>query len=257
MTNLLYILWNINIILESLPISSSGHLRLLTQYLSRKRTSVSVDRSTEHLMHLPNACVILTLLIMHTQQYITLSLPSIISYGIALCIVNLLTGIAYLTLKKRMQQFPLWIGLVFSALSLLSLYWAPALTSIAILPVHALIIGCAQTLALLPGVSRMALTVTTGIWLGIHPGVSFLFSLACELVLIIVAVAAALYKTNMSWSLTSKQLFLLGCSTLLSYAALELSRISFLSGTAVFFGWYLLLVSIYAKSYQRKEANSA
>ena len=252
MTDRTFFLWNLNVIGESLPISSSGHLRLLTQHLSHQGTPIFIDTITEHLMHIPNALIIVTFLIINTHHHLTFSLPAIILYSIAFSIVNIVTGLAYLTLQKKVKQFPLALGFLFSALSLFSLYWAPVNSSTTILPLQALIIGCSQTLALLPGISRMALTTTTGIWLGIHPGVSFLFSLVCEFGLMCIAIAVALYKTNVSWRLSSKQLVIIGCSTLVSYAALELSYISFLSGSAVFFGWYLLAVSIYAKFYQRK-----
>lgn len=242
MTDLIYILWNLSIILESLPISSSGHLQLIARYLSRKNTiSLTLDTATEHMMHIPNALIIVLILL----RYLPYSLPSLPPYLIAIAIVNGITGIAYITLKKRIAQLPLAFGFAVSAATLLSLYWAPSSSDIAVSYGTALVLGIAQSCALLPGVSRMAMTTVVGIWIGLHPGVSFLFSLACELGLIGIAVVAAHNKNN-ELSLSRKQLIFITLSTVVSYAALELSRYSFVSGSAALFGWYLVGVSTYA-----------
>ncbi len=243
MTDHIFLLLNFSIILESLPISSSGHLGLITQFLGSKE---HISSSTEHLMHIPNALIILALLIRYGFQYVH-SFSAFISLGLAIALANFITSIGYLTIKKRVAQLPLYSGFLISACALLSLYWAPtgSLTTINIS--HAMLIGCAQTLALLPGVSRMALSTVTGIWLGIAPEVSFLFSLACELVLIGGAVVIALYNTHKeSLRLTQKQMLLIALSTLFSYGALELSRYGFMSNSIALLGWYLIGISLYA-----------
>lgn len=251
----LFILWNLNIILESLPISSSGHLRLLTRFLSKKRrTSLAVDTATEHLMHIPNGILIFAFLACFGSSYVfPWSLSKVFSVILPIIITNGLTGCAYLTLKKQLEKSPLALGFLLSGLTLLSLIFAPlgSLKTISIF--HAFLIGLAQSLALIPGLSRMALTTVTGIWLGIDPHLSFVYSLTCELVLVAIAVAAAFQKKGTSFMRgpSAQEFFIVGASSLVSFAALILSSYGFTSRTVIFIGWYLIAVSVYTRLYQK------
>lgn len=251
MTKSTFILWNLNIILESLPLSSSGHLRLLARLLARqRRTLLPIDTATEHLMHIPNGILIGVFLAYFGSGYVfPWSLSKIYPYILAILITNGLTGSVYLILKTWLERFPLAGGFLLSGLTLLSLSFAPtgSLKTISIL--HALLIGVAQSLALIPGISRMALTTTMGIWLGIDPFLSFIYSLACEFVLICIAVAAALQKqgTYFLKGLSLMEWCIVTASTLVSYAALTMSGYGFVNGTVIPVGWYLIVVSVYTE----------
>ncbi len=247
MNDVIFLLWNLNIILESLPVSSSGHIRLLQDIF--KLSKDSLDSHTEHLMHIPNALLISIFLAY--QARCTLVTPSFTWLGsliLAALIANLITGLAYLFAKKHTLKLPLFIGFFISGTMLLSLYYMPNGTTTELSIMHALIIGCAQTLALLPGISRMAMTVSAAIWLGIDPSLAFIFSLVCELLLIIVAVGIALLKENpfaKFSGLSSRQLAILLMSSVISYKALEVAQYGFVTDLVVYFGWYLLALSVY------------
>ncbi len=244
MVKSIFILWNLNVIMESLPISSSGHLKLLTHLLFGT-TKNGIDSATEHLMHIPNGLLILIFLVCQNSSHLS-TRTMVLSFVLAIAITNALTGCAYLTIKNILEKVPLSIGFLCSGLALLSLSYAPVGTLTTISLFHALLIGIAQTVALIPGVSRMALTTTTGIWLGIDPHFSFFYSLACELILILIAVGTALPKKGSALvsTLSRVELAILAGSSIVSYAALSLSYAAFVTTFVVFIGWYLLAVSI-------------
>ena len=242
-----FLLWNLNIILESLPISSSGHIKLVQNIFSLEN---KFNSHTEHLMHIPNALIISIFLAWKARC--TLVTPSVSWLALIIMtalIANTITGLTYLFAKKHMPALPLSLGFFISGSLLLSLYYVPNGTIVHLTLFHALVIGCAQTLALLPGISRMALTVTAAIWLGIDPNLSFIISLTCELLLILVAVGSALLASKpfeKLWPLSAKQLIMLTLSTIVSYKALEVAQYGFVTDLAIYFGWYLVILSVYS-----------
>jgi len=242
MKDSLFSLWNLNIILESLPISSSGHLYLITHLLQGRAHKI---RSTiEHLMHIPNG-IIISIFLALTMSQLNFSQEALCSYTTSIIITNVLTGLAYGTLKSFFERVPLALGFFCSGVALLSLPYAPVpmLNEVSLL--HAFYIGIAQCCALAPGVSRMALTTSTGILLGINPLLSFSYSLACELGLIIVACAVAVYteKDFSLFRLSLIQVILVCISTFISYKALLFSALSFTHHAGTLMGAYLVLVS--------------
>lgn len=242
MNRLLYVLWNLNIFLESLPISSSGHIRLFQQYFKLPL----VDSKTEHLMHIPNAFIIGAFLLYADALKIVSKSPTDLVYFLcAVGLTNVITGLAYLLLKNR-NLFPLPLGFLISGCLLVSLAYAPNTLQFSITIVQAILIGCAQSFALLPGISRLAVTCSMGIWLGIAPTMSILFSLSCELALILIAAGLALQSQFVRARL---QMNLLQCFGLffvsgLSFLALIFVNYCFNSGAVVFFGWYLIGISL-------------
>ncbi len=199
-------------------------------------------------MHIPNAIVLGIFLALHHQcSLIRLSAPWFGSLVVSALIANLVTGVAHLLSKKYgvpLSKFSLFVGFFISGTALLSLRYVPSSITTVVTPMHALIIGAAQTLALLPGISRMGLTVSTAIWLGIDPCISFIFSLLCELLLIVVAVSKALIKHRLG-PLSSKQLGLLAISSLVSYKALTIAQYGFTTDHIIYVGWYLVGLSAY------------
>jgi undecaprenyl pyrophosphate phosphatase UppP len=105
----------------------------------------------------------------------------------------------------------------------------------------------------------MAVTTTTGIWLGIDPKLSFIYSLACELPLIVIAVVVALKKkTSQTASLLSsisplQGAFFIG-SSFVSYGGLLLSYHGFNNQLAGFVGFYLLGLSLFWSFYRQKQS---
>ena len=61
------LLWNLQVILESLPISSSSHIEFINNWLAQRSNTEPVTLSTaaKHLMHIPSLIVIGIFLALH------------------------------------------------------------------------------------------------------------------------------------------------------------------------------------------------
>ena len=129
METLFFILWNLHIILESLPISSSSHLHLLNSHLARigRTTPLKISSTTDFLMHIPTALILTATLIRHRSL---LMYQPFFDWIAAVCIADLITGCAYLIMKKKGNpRLPLSLGFLISACPLLSLYFLHSCTT--------------------------------------------------------------------------------------------------------------------------------
>jgi undecaprenyl pyrophosphate phosphatase UppP len=190
------VLFTIHILLESLPISSSTHLRFLNSFMAYVRGTrpLSIDSTTLDLMHLPTFFVIALYLLIFYSIYQP-AFELVIGWCSAAIIAASITGVCYLSLKNK-EIISQEAGLFLSGCALISLYFVNLGSGISVPITHAILIGFAQSLALLPGVSRLAVTCVTAIWLGIDPVVSIMFSLLMEFFLIASALGKALIKSE-------------------------------------------------------------
>ncbi len=242
MDTFLFWLWNSHLLLESLPISSSGHLILLNDAFSRvlKRAPRVIPSQVMFLMHIPTAFIVSIFLLVHGL----FTRPDFFQFIAAACVADTVTGSFYLLAKKTgYPHFPLYAGFLCTACFLLVLPSYGTATSITFS--QALIIGCAQSLALLPGISRLAITISVAFWLGCEPLTALLFSLTCELGLLCTAFARAYLGPHTGlFKLSRKQYAILALSTLAAYGLLELVRILLLTNRVYIFGWYMLALAI-------------
>jgi len=260
MHNYFSILWSIHTILESLPISSSGHMRLITCYL-QKCKKIKLPEEPEyltHFMHLTTALIIsVFLLVRLIPELINIhTLDDTISMGLVLTlgagsifIANSITAIFYFLFRRiNIRSFPLWLGFLVTSLLLLSLNFVPSQVrdaSFLLTYGFAFIIGIAQGLSLLPGISRMATTFVVARWCGIEASAAFLYSLALQLPLIFAALAKSFYLIfikKMAMPVISKSgLLLLSCATVISYGILQLVYCTAQHDYFAYFGWYMLI----------------
>jgi undecaprenyl-diphosphatase len=96
------------------------------------------------------------------------------------------TAVIGFGLRDRVEVWtssPLAIGLGFlgTSLALISTRWAPAGKKDVPSAVGAVLIGLAQGLAVLPGLSRSGSTITTALWLGVRPERAFELSMLMSL----------------------------------------------------------------------------
>ena len=197
-------------------------------------------------MHIPNEFIIAAFLLYYgAGSFRTYTATDFTFFIGGICIANLITGTLYLLLKSR-NRFPLPLGFFISSCVLLSLYFIPHGSMVSVSFLQAAIIGFAQACAVLPGISRLAVTCCSGIWLGIDPTVSMLFSLACEFALIIVAVGVALRSKSARATLQPSVTQCAGIviTSAISFIGLLLVQESFITNSVVFFGWYLLALSL-------------
>ena len=253
-----YLLWNLHIILESLPISSSGHLQLINNLIPRitKKPPLIISTTLDYIMHIPTLLVIaifLTIKAYLAVQFIPNFSSLITSNFIYLCgsmlIANSMTFACFLFFKlTKKPQWPLWVGFLLTGCSLLSLLVAPTGTKIFPTYIDAALIGFAQCFSLLPAISRLALTFVTGIWVGLTPTSSFLFSLSIEFFLILGAELLAFYSYVRKkqyiprlrlWSFSS---LIIAC--VIAYVLLDLMLFVANTDTLRYFGFYLIALAI-------------
>lgn len=176
---------SIQVILESLPISSSGHLKLLGAELSR---------GCEYLMHGPTIIVLSAYLAprgLCIIRHLTRTLPLIYHMFWWGFIAECITVVCYVLAQLVSPIFPLWLGFLLTGAALFSTKYAPS-GGACLSWRHAACIGAVQGFAGIPGISRLASTYSAGVWLGIPARVSFLFSCMIQLPLMIGGFAYAL-----------------------------------------------------------------
>ena len=259
MSGIFYIFWYIQIILESVPISSSGHV-VLAQYRAHVYYNTQIIRipaTVEHLMHVPTILVLIMFLVRHYSFSCMPPVPDLVTLGIMLTLANAVTVGIYLLfkyVKKAHECSSLWVGFLCTSCALMSLVFISQAQAsgvyLCFTAIHALIIGLAQGIALLPGVSRLAITFVSARWLGYTAEQAFLFSCALQLQLILAAVVPALYTYSLAKfrQLIRGRILTLVLITGVSYSILELVFYAACTNTLWYLSWYMLVVVVYAFS---------
>ncbi len=179
----------VQILLESLPISSSGHVLLFAKIFSYyQQIPITISEPVEHLMNGPTIIVLLLyfykdifFVFSHWRSY----WRTLYYYFFLLVLANSITTVIYFLfhvpiLYYYKTVFPLWLGFPITALCLLSLKFLPRQKSHNLSFFSAALIGCVQGLALLPGISRLASTYTAARWLSISHYEAFRFTCALQ-----------------------------------------------------------------------------
>lgn len=185
----LYLL--MQIFLESLPISSSGHLDLL---------GLSVPWSVDFFAHGPTVLMLLVYFIPQLRAFLFSPLCRARMCGrllLMLFLAECFTPFFYLLFYFTLSKPPLWFGFLCTMLLLLSLKFVRGASSDAISFKQAMAVGFVQGLALLPGVSRLASTYVVGRWMGLSATTSFRLSCALQIPLF---AGGALLGTYELWS---------------------------------------------------------
>ena len=164
------------IILESFPISSSGHVLLIENFLNSffhcDYLSVSSDTIVSHFLHGPTALILAlfffdrwTFLLFNIRRCWAIVLKIIFFAFVA----DLITFPFYIFFKKviNCSFFPIGVGFLISAAALFSLKFSRRKTYNQLTIGKVALIGVAQGISLLPGISRFGLTFVTACCLGI------------------------------------------------------------------------------------------
>src|SRR3990172_6146444 len=168
------------IITESLPISSSSHIKLLEIFFNWQP---DVPAHFDDFLHGPSLIVIALFffnrwygLLLGGFQTISLLYATVVRVVIAATVTVAIYF--FLHVVPLQQHFPLLIGLIITMLSLFSLWWcsrdnyeSPTITK-------AVVLGFAQGVALLPGISRLGFTYVVAHWLQWSPRHALEFSFA-------------------------------------------------------------------------------
>ena len=203
----LYLYSALQIILESLPISSSGHSTLLEFFLQPAKTSRSIifsqnlatlplssNHHFNHFLHLPTVFIVALFFfkswyspwrnLMHyaliyargcASSHAIKRLKKFVNFAKRIIIFVLIADICTVSCYFMFASFsflPHFIGIGFciTSLALLSLYFAPSsYTKKKSSLFDSVFLGLLQGLSLLPGISRLGLTFATARWLGYSP----------------------------------------------------------------------------------------
>jgi undecaprenyl-diphosphatase len=182
---------------EFLPVSSSGHLVMLQSLLGLQREGVVF----EIVLHVATLASVLIFYRRRVAELVVGALrgrPEALRYGAKLALATLPAVIAVLALGSLLEaQFeaPAMAGvclLVTGAILWTTRRSAPSAHAAEPGWGAALLIGCAQALAILPGISRSGATVATALALGVAPAAAAEFSFLMSVVAITGAALRAL-----------------------------------------------------------------
>lgn len=169
------------IILESFPISSSGHLVLLEHFFSfHPFLLITSNKMFEHFLHGPTVIVLAAffydrwIFLLKNIRICWSYIIKIIGLAFAADIVTSMFFVLFHYVDTSF--FSVGVGFLISAFALLSLKFCNKKVYGFVTIKKALILGAIQGIALLPGISRFGTTFVVGCWLGLSPKKSFEFS---------------------------------------------------------------------------------
>lgn len=250
---------------EFIPVSSSGHLALLGRFFTPEPTDFS-------LMVFLHGGSLLSVLVFFRHDLRALfsdilgkskhrpadrKIFSGAGLGARKYLAAILLGtlpVALLALPLRSRASEAFVNpSTVGAIMLVTAAWL-ALPSLLptgrkrLVPGRALLIGCAQAVALFPGISRSGSTIATGLFCGLSREEAFRFSFLLSLPAVGAAFAWETFEMARGQALPGAAH--LAAGTLVSFlaglAALHLLRKTVISGRLTFFSIYLVIVGLSA-----------
>jgi undecaprenyl-diphosphatase len=261
-----FYVWSfLQIVLESLPVSSSGNvvlwLYLLKSHLNFNFNHVIETLDFDFLLHGPTLVIIgfyfLKDWIAYVRGYLNGSVvvPVLLIY----CAwADLLTGVWYIVFKATGKcWFPLSVGFFITGSALLSLFFIPKLSESAhkeydnknqnLTLYHATLLGMVQGMSLLSGLSRFGMTYVAARYARYSTENAFKYSFLLQVPLISVAFLKGCYsfyffeqKTQLLHPLFG---FTILISTLISYFALCWVGYLVKQNRMYLFGWVVIGLS--------------
>jgi undecaprenyl-diphosphatase len=165
---------------EFLPVSSSGHLVIAGHFLGIKEKGATLEIAL-------HAGTLLSVLIYYRKRIADIALDVVRrgadgwSYVSALILGTIPCGIVYIIFGYRIEAAfdqPQYVAVLLcgNGLILLTLLLRTGRTECGVTPANGMLVGLAQAMALLPGISRSGSTIVIGRHLGLRPAVAAEFS---------------------------------------------------------------------------------
>jgi undecaprenyl-diphosphatase len=227
---------------EFLPVSSSGHLAILQNFFG------SVDVSFDIFLHLATLLAVLVYfykdILAIAKDFFTFKTQSEnFKLAIYLIIASIPAGIFGFWLNDKIDS--IFANLIFVAfgfiISGMFLFTASLLEKNKPLNIkNTFIIGLAQALAILPGISRSGSTVSTGILLGINKEKAIKFSFLLSIPAIIGASFLKINEITFAYSLLVPFILAFLTGLLAIYIFIEKIKVNNLK----YFAYYCWLVAI-------------
>lgn len=178
----------LQIVLESLPVSSSGHIALLEVVMKnwgglKNFIGLPCYKSLELFLHIPSSFIFFIFTIIFLRKIWNLFSNNYFQLFSFIFLADFITALIYLFLKRNI--FPLWVGFCITALIIVfsSLYKGKSNNELSLK--KSLILGFFQGISLLPGVSRLALTFFVGRLVGFSKDCSLFISFGLAIPLFI------------------------------------------------------------------------
>jgi undecaprenyl-diphosphatase len=176
-------------VLESLPVSSSGHVALFEKFLMslgglKSQLGISCYKYLELALHLPSALIFAFFLMFELRHCWLLVGTSRHFFFVFIFLADLITAVIYLFVP-RVGFIPLWVGFLITGLMILissTVSWQED-NNLSIK--KSLFMGFLQAVSLQPGISRLALTYLTGRVVGFSKECSLFVSLSLAIPLFI------------------------------------------------------------------------
>ncbi len=172
----------IQIVSESFPVSSSGHIALavcvIAYYNLSAVATLRLFFSSSSLIFLAHIPTIFIVTFFFRDIWLPLFYQLHRHYRVIIhlimytCIADCITALSYFLLKIVPLSLPLSVGFTITAGMLFSLRWRYGDRTILKIP-HMILLGCAQSVALLPGISRFGTIYVVCRWFGIRPSKAF------------------------------------------------------------------------------------
>jgi undecaprenyl-diphosphatase len=262
---LCFCLWMaVQIVLESFPISSSGHLVLLERFMHKVSASMSgsslmmdydffdsalLRESVVHFLHGPTLLVIA--IVFFSSWFFLIIHPlrcwRIIAKALTMVIItDTVTTVGYVFFAcTGVDWFPLVAGFFITMVSLASLHFCPLGVSRPACWRAASVLGLVQGIALLPGISRLASTFVAARWLGFSSRRALEYSLLIQVPLIAAAFAQSVYRLQKydlwHYVVTGPTIVTLMGATCLALIALVWVKRLALEDRLWFFAWYMVV----------------
>lgn len=232
---------------EFLPVSSTGHLILVSSLLALPQTEFF--KSFEIAIQLGS---ILAVLVLFWRSFLDVSVlkrlvvafipTGIIGFALYRLIKDVLIGNSFVVVVALFVG-----GLVIIAIEYFHSKRPEATDAVASLSyMHAFLVGCAQAIAVIPGVSRSGATVMGGLLLGISRTTILTFSFLLAVPTMILATAYDIYKTPAVFADANLSLIAVGFITAFVVALLTIKAVlAFVrKNNFVGFGVYRILIAL-------------
>lgn len=253
---LYFYLWIIaQIVLESLPISSSGHVLLLEKLLSLSffdthglLGSGSLYQKISFFIHAPSALIIAVFFYkdwFFLLKNIKIMYPLVLRLCGYVVIANVITVLLYGVKHYLKLDAALFLpyGFTITMLLLFSLYYvrdsAQSMTW-----KKAIVIGCVQGCALMPGISRFAATYVAARWLGLSARRGMQLSFAIQFPLIALASVYGFFTMPaVAWDalFSVPALTIIFGAMSIAYALLQGAYYLACNHKLQWFAWYMIL----------------
>ena len=226
---------------EFLPVSSSGHLVLVQNLFKLIQPPVTFDI-------LVHVATLFSVIVFFRQELFSLNQNTFKSIIIA----TIPTGIIGLFLNPfkdaLFNSIPLVsMGLLITTILLISIKFLPRAKEIVnITTTQALLIGLAQGLAIIPGISRSGATIIAALWLGLGSTRAFTFSFLISIPAILAAQTLQLNDTRFDLTQLLSTSSLIGAfsALLVGLLALKLLKNTLIKKRLYLFAIYTATLSI-------------